>query len=207
MTPGDRITVTIPRSPSREGEYVEDRGTRCRVLLDGEHVTRIVLRERVKPDRSAAFVASVAVARADGVSSAAVVEVADAALASGTITPSAYLTALRAVPKPPKPARDARYLAYVREYVCCACGAKTPSEAHHFGPRGMSQKCSDYYAVPLCTACHRHFHDKGVVPGRSREDTESLFAVTQADALCAWVQTPESIVEAMISHITRESQT
>lgn len=48
ISPGDRVIVTMPRAPSREGEYVEDRGSRARVLLDGETTTRVVLAERVK---------------------------------------------------------------------------------------------------------------------------------------------------------------
>jgi hypothetical protein len=66
--------------------------------------------------------------------------------------------------KAPPLARDDDYLAFVREQPCCACGkSNEPSEAHHFGPRGMGERCSDYFAVPVCVKCHRQFHDEGKI--------------------------------------------
>ena len=61
-------------------------------------------------------------------------------------------------PKPEKPARAPHYLVFVRQLPCVSCGLQ-PSEAHHFGPRGMGQKTDDYRAVPLCRTCHQKFHD------------------------------------------------
>ncbi len=54
------------------------------------------------------------------------------------------------------PERDAKYLAWIRTLPCAACGRHAPSEAAHTGDDGgMSQKASDYSAIPLCPGCHR----------------------------------------------------
>jgi len=100
----------------------------------------------------------------------------------------AQRTELRAVPKPPKPGRSESYLDYVRAMPCCACGAKAPSEPHHWGPRGMGQKTSDFRVVPLCHEDHRAFHDTGSVRNRNRIATVQLFYATQVDCLVAWVE-------------------
>lgn len=93
---------------------------------------------------------------------------------------------LRKVPKPPKPSRSPAYLAFVRTQMCCSCNASGPCEAHHFGPRGMSQKADDFHAVPLCTSCHRLFHDKGEILGRDRKATEERFAFIKQQLLVSW---------------------
>jgi hypothetical protein len=56
---------------------------------------------------------------------------------------------------------SAAYLAAIRQLPCCACGAPSPSDAHHLkagtGERGMAMKATDRYAVPLCRGpegCH-----------------------------------------------------
>lgn len=80
MTPGDTVLVTMPRSAVKQlAEYVEDRGSRVRVLIQGELATRIVLRERVRA----------VVAKASGM---------------GFGGMEAVIAAENA--KPPKPARD-----------------------------------------------------------------------------------------------------
>jgi hypothetical protein len=59
-----------------------------------------------------------------------------------------------------KPPRSPRYLEFVRSYRCVVpyCGA-WPSEAHHYGPRGLSQTASDYHAIPLCADHHTQAPD------------------------------------------------
>lgn len=118
-------------------------------------------------------------------------------------TARAIVTNFKAAPK----ARDEEYLGFVRTYPCCACGkSSAQSEAHHFGPRGMGEKCSDYFAVPLCATCHRCFHDEGkieceVLMQRVRDHaladdpphwlarlvTEHAFHLAQATLLEAWI--------------------
>lgn len=93
-------------------------------------------------------------------------------------TPEASLAA---VPKGRPPARSPAYLAYVRTHPCCLCGATPPSDAHHWGRRGVGQKTDDYRTVPLCRGCHDHVHAQG--PGKA---VERLLRV-QVDLLVAWL--------------------
>jgi len=66
--------------------------------------------------------------------------------------------------EPSGPARDPAYLAWVREHRCEVPGCRARRiEAHHFGKRAKGTKCSDYETVPLCTAHHREFHDRGAI--------------------------------------------
>jgi hypothetical protein len=60
------------------------------------------------------------------------------------------------------PDRSPGYLAWIRTLECVVCsrvrGGSTLIEAAHtnaLGPRGMSQKTSDFSAIPLCFAHHR----------------------------------------------------
>lgn len=104
------------------------------------------------------------------------------------------------IPKRAAPVRSAEYLDFVREHPCCACGIIPMNEAHHYGPRGMGEKASDLYAVPLCTKHHREFHDKGsigeflrtVAPSQWAEQrrvrTELGFIQAQRDLLIEWVE-------------------
>lgn len=202
ISPGDRILVTMPWSAPREGEYVEDRGSRARVLLDGDTETCVVRMERVRPVRVV-----VGVDWAVGPDVSVPIEWPRPPASDAVV---ALRYAMRAVPKPPKPDRNAAYLSWVRTQMCCSCNATGPNEAHHFGPRGMSQKASDYHAVPLCASCHRLFHDKGEILGRDRPATEECFAFTQSNLLTSWIRRKEggseTVVTALIAHI-REAKT
>lgn len=51
------------------------------------------------------------------------------------------------------------YLEFMRGKPCSWCFAPPRSDPHHFGKRGKSQKCSDFYTVPLCRIHHDQFHD------------------------------------------------
>ena len=52
----------------------------------------------------------------------------------------------------------------------------------------MSQKTDDQRVVPLCTWCHRRFHDRGALPGMTRGATEHLFLRVQVDLLVEWLR-------------------
>ncbi|MEQ8747373.1 Rad52/Rad22 family DNA repair protein [Pyruvatibacter sp.] len=59
--------------------------------------------------------------------------------------------------------RDKNHLRYVAGLSCLVCGRK-PSQAHHITyaqRRGLGQKVSDEFTVPLCTIHHRQLHDHG----------------------------------------------
>jgi hypothetical protein len=52
--------------------------------------------------------------------------------------------------------RGLRYMGYVKQLPCVACGKPGPSEAHHcYHDRYGTRKASDFDVIPLCPACHR----------------------------------------------------
>lgn len=53
----------------------------------------------------------------------------------------------------------AKRLAFVRSLPCASCGRHPPSEAHHPTGAGLALKADDAEAFPLCSRCHRDFHD------------------------------------------------
>ena len=60
-----------------------------------------------------------------------------------------------------KTGRNPKYLAWIRSLPCCVCEALRQvqvflTEAAHVGDRGLSQKCPDSEALPVCGRHHRH---------------------------------------------------
>src|SRR5690242_2726336 len=57
---------------------------------------------------------------------------------------------------PPRRGRvqDDAYLAWLRTLPCIACATLRYVEAAHVGPRGISQKCHDRQALPICSEHH-----------------------------------------------------
>ena len=54
--------------------------------------------------------------------------------------------------------RSEEYKAFVRERGCATCPSRYEIEAAHttvLGPRGLSQRASDFSCIPLCRWCHR----------------------------------------------------
>lgn len=111
--------------------------------------------------------------------------------------------ALRPVPKPAKPVRYAVFLAFVRRRPCRFCARAAPSEPHHFGPRGHSQKTGDLRAAPLCVSDlatgyeghHDYYHRTSCLPGMNRAQTkawlnEAILEVHDA-FFGAWVRAGE----------------
>lgn len=90
-------------------------------------------------------------------------------------------------PKPLPPARCEKYLALVRGMCCVACGASGPSHAHHWGPRGMGQKTTDFRTVPLCVSCHQEFHDTGRVSALGPK-MEAAFYKQMVRSLVIWAE-------------------
>jgi len=59
-----------------------------------------------------------------------------------------------------KAGKDAAYLAWLHNFPCVVCVSlnvpqTSPTEAAHCGPRGLSQKCPDRLALPICRDHHR----------------------------------------------------
>lgn len=62
------------------------------------------------------------------------------------------------------PRNDKEYLEYVRKLPCIWCGRANHSQAHHLkeaGQNGEGYKSDDWFALPLCDTCHKHYHDNG----------------------------------------------
>ena len=93
------------------------------------------------------------------------------------------------------PARSPRYLTYVQAEPCCGCDAPAPSEAHHEGPRGVSQKASDFLTAPLCWRCHHAVTATHALPGRSQGETRALIHQIQAALLARWAAAREAEAE------------
>ncbi|WP_439374558.1 ERF family protein [Bradyrhizobium sp. DASA03120] len=73
---------------------------------------------------------------------------------NGSTTPGGL-----AIPKPLRQ-RDRHHLRFVAQQPCLVCG-RTPSDPHHLRfaqSRGLGQKVSDEFTVPLCRAHHRELH-------------------------------------------------
>lgn len=181
MNPGDPITIT----PGNERAiYIRDvREDHARVSVNGRE--RTVLRSRCKLERAAKPLPGAGPALVHAELAA---DYAAYREALGATFQCAATAVLRAVPKAPKPMRSASYMRYVREHPCCRCETTQSIEAHHFGEHGMSVKPDDFRTVPLCTTCHREFHDAGVLRPLSREGTEELFLDAQAELLRTWMK-------------------
>ena len=55
------------------------------------------------------------------------------------------------------PDRSGPYLKWIRLLPCVACETTfqiEPAHTYALGPGGMSQKSSDFSAIPLCKSCH-----------------------------------------------------
>ena len=61
--------------------------------------------------------------------------------------------------------RNPAYLKWIKTRPCVMCGAISPIDPHHESgignSGGMSLKCSDFFAVPLCPICHNYRHQFG----------------------------------------------
>ena len=55
--------------------------------------------------------------------------------------------------------RHPGYLQWIRTLPCSVCRTTRAIEAAHTGPRGLSQKSSDWSAIPLCARHHRTSKD------------------------------------------------
>lgn len=72
-----------------------------------------------------------------------------------------------------KPAKNKKYLAWIRTHECCVTANPTQVIAHHVqigALRGISQKPTDYWAIPLDTFEHSRLHHVGEVEYWKKKD-------------------------------------
>ncbi len=86
-----------------------------------------------------------------------------------------------------------RWLEYVHRQPCIYANALFQClgriEGHHYGPRGMAQKASDFMMVPLCTGHHREWDTRGAVHPFPRRECELDFYRWQAVHLAQFLET------------------
>src|SRR6201999_999533 len=59
--------------------------------------------------------------------------------------------------------REKQHLRFIAKQPCLVCG-REPCDPHHLRfaqPRGLAQKVSDEFTVPLCRTHHRELHRRG----------------------------------------------
>lgn len=95
---------------------------------------------------------------------------------------------LRERPKRARRLKDAAYLAHVRRQPCLVPGCPArPTEAHHFGLRGLGQKCPDSESAPLCGNHHRAWwHDRGHLPGMTSAESKQLIHRVGSELRAEW---------------------
>lgn len=94
----------------------------------------------------------------------------------------------RSTTKRSKRHEDPSYLAHVRRQPCLVPGCTTrPIEAHHYGRRGLGQRCGDDEVAPLCGLHHRGWwHDKGHLPGMTPRESKELITTAGANLRAEW---------------------
>jgi hypothetical protein len=93
----------------------------------------------------------------------------------------------RPVEKPRKRYRAGGYLDFIRRFPCLSAALPPPSEAHHEGARGVSQKADDYDTVPLSQAAHLHITATGCLPGLDPVQTEIVILRAQVMLLKQYI--------------------
>jgi len=85
--------------------------------------------------------------------------------------------------------RDRDFLSWAKEQrgYCCLCRRISgvlvyADELHHWGEKGMGQKCHDYEIARLCRPCHEQQQGKRRAAYLRRDEVEILEALTR-DAL------------------------
>lgn len=177
LSPGQEVTVSGMGGGAAKVVYARGNSVRVRILATGKERT-------VELDRVTAAPVSKSLSVGP--------------MSEGTAKRVLDIIAPRAARPVPKPVTltSPAYLAYVRRHPCCLCGAPGPSEPHHWSHHGgvMGAKVDDYRTVPLCQEHHRHWHDHGTLPGRTRGGSEALMLREMRSLLEMWAQ------EVMLDH-------
>ena len=90
------------------------------------------------------------------------------------------------ISRPKQPAfKSNAYLAHVRSFPCAVCG-RPDTEAHHIRfsfNSGTGMKPGDVWAVPLCSAHNREYHDIGARSFKKKYDVDiwrELFLIAKS---------------------------
>lgn len=93
--------------------------------------------------------------------------------------------------------KDRAFLKWAKEQggSCCVCRylhgiLKPAEELHHWGSKGMGQKCDDYHVCRVCSACHREHQGKKDMAFHRRGEYELWCAMARdaVDLLAGYVQ-------------------
>jgi len=93
--------------------------------------------------------------------------------------------------------RDPEFLRFAKEQggICCVCRRTTgvsrqAEELHHFGEKGMGQKCHDYEIARVCRRCHGEIQGKRRMAfiRADRMDILEAMATDALELLIAYVQ-------------------
>lgn len=89
------------------------------------------------------------------------------------------------------PVRSRAYLDWIRSLPCCACRRMPPSEASHHPRRGhgsVGAKTCDLRTLPLCSECHREWHQRGCLGLMDGTQTREWVEAALVDVLRQWVR-------------------
>jgi len=54
---------------------------------------------------------------------------------------------------------DRQYTDWIAKQPCASCGIRFRSQVHHRTGAGMGLRAHDHDSMPMCSGCHRDFHD------------------------------------------------
>ena len=83
-----------------------------------------------------------------------------------------------------KPHRSKAYLSWAKHQhgTCCICGQRRVEQLHHFGSKGIGQKCSDLLVCRVCEPCHSRIQGKRRIAFERRGELD-VWADMLEDAL------------------------
>lgn len=83
-----------------------------------------------------------------------------------------------------KPHRSKAYLGWARlqHGPCCVCRQHKFQQLHHFGAKGIGQKCSDLLVCRVCEPCHSRIQGKRRLAFERRKEMD-VWADMLEDAL------------------------
>jgi len=103
-----------------------------------------------------------------------------------------------------RPVRDPIYRNFLRTFPCVGCATtRRVREVIHCGPHGLSQKASDWDALPGCRQCHQELHQIGPRKFQNRHhlDFAELAAMFQALYRIQYPPEPQPITPSNVEGV------